>query len=501
LKGLFFWVLVTTRPLLCVTVTAPTMNELRRMRDEVADADLVEVRLDGVRNPDAAGAVAGRRRPVIVTCRPAWEGGAFDGSEEQRERLLAAALKAGAEYVDVEWQAGFGERLLKEGASRIVLSNHDFTGVPADLPARYRAMRASGAGVVKVAVTAHRLSDCVRLLDLVPEADAGARHVLIAMGPHGLPTRLLAARFRSAWTYAGSVPGVGQFPPAALVDEFRFREIDEDTSVYGVIGLPVTHSVSPAMHNAAFRQAGLDAVYLPLAAVDADDAMTFARGVGLSGASVTIPHKVTLLPRMDAVDPVARRIGAINTIRREGDRWTGSNTDVEGFLRPLDDRGVTLGGLRAAIMGAGGSARAVAVALGDRGARVSVHARRPEAAAEVAALANGVGGDPVPGPGSWDVLVNCTPVGMHPRADATPMAPSALKGRLVYDLVYNPVETRLLRDARVAGCDTIGGLAMLVAQAEAQFVRWTGMSSPPGVMQAAAERRLQEFVSHANHVA
>jgi shikimate 5-dehydrogenase len=143
----------------------------------------------------------------------------------------------------------------------------------------------------------------------------------------------------------------------------------------------------------------------------------------------------------------------------------------------------------------------VAVALGDRGARVSVHARRPEAAAEVAALANGVGGDPVPGPGSWDVLVNCTPVGMHPRADATPMAPSALKGRLVYDLVYNPVETRLLRDARVAGCDTIGGLAMLVAQAEAQFVRWTGMSSPPGVMQAAAERRLQEFVSHANHVA
>jgi 3-dehydroquinate dehydratase/shikimate dehydrogenase len=501
LKGLFFWILVTTRPLLCVTVTAPTMAELRRMRDEVADADLVEVRLDGVRDADAAGAVAGRRRPVIVTCRPVWEGGAFDGSEDQRERLLAAALAAGAEYVDVEWQADFSERLTKQSGPRTVLSNHDFTGVPADLPARYRAMRASGAGVVKMAVTAHRLNDCVRLLELGSGADGGSRHVLIAMGPHGLPSRILAARFGSAWTYAGPVTGVGQLPPASLVDEFRFRDIGERTRLYGVIGLPVTHSVSPAMHNAAFRQAGLDAVYLPLAAVDADDAMAFARGVGLAGASVTIPHKVALLARMDAVDPVARRVGAINTIRREGDRWMGSNTDVEGFLRPLDDRGVTLGGLRAAIMGAGGSARAVAVALGDRGARVSVHARRPDAAAEVAALAKGVVGDPVPAPGSWDVLVNCTPVGMHPHVDATPMAASALKGHLVYDLVYNPGETRLLRDARAAGCDTIGGLAMLVAQAEAQFVRWTGMSSAPGVMRAAAERRLQEFVSHADHVA
>jgi shikimate dehydrogenase len=254
------------------------------------------------------------------------------------------------------------------------------------------------------------------------------------------------------------------------------------------------------MHNAAFRDAGLDAVYLPLAAVDADDAMNFARAFDLGGASVTIPHKVALLQRMDEVDDLSRRIGAINTIERRAGRWVGANTDVEGFLRPLDARKVSPGGRRVAVLGSGGSARAVAVALGSRGAHVSVHARNQAAAAEVASLAGGTVGGVAPETGSWEILVNCTPVGMYPQVDASPIAARALSGQLVYDLVYNPAETTLLREAKAAGCQTIGGLEMLVAQAEAQFERWTGRRPAPGLMRDAAERRLREFVSHANHL-
>ena len=491
---------MTERPQLCVTVTAPTTADLRRQRDEVADADLIELRLDSVRDPDALGALQGRQRPVIVTCRPRWEGGSFDGPEEDRRRLLSRALDAGAEYVDLEWQAGFDDLIAGTAGRRIVVSNHEFKGVPADLTERYHAMRRTGAEVVKVAVKANRLSDCLPLLHLSSESGHASRSVLIAMGEQGIATRILASRFRSAWTYAGGVPDVGQLAPTALVNEFRFREIGDQSSVYGVLGLPVTHSVSPAMHNAAFKTKGIDAVYVPLAAADADDAMTFADAVGLAGASVTIPHKVTLADRMDAVDEMSRRIGAINTIQRTDGRWIGANTDAEGFLRPLDARKMALRGRRVAILGSGGSARAVAVASMSRGAHVSIHGRNQRAAAEVAALTGGVVGNVTPDNGSWEILVNCTPVGMHPDVDATPIASRALTGQLVYDLVYNPPGTRLLRDAEAAGCRTIGGIEMLVAQAEAQFERWTGEPPPAGLMREAADRRLREFVTHADHL-
>ena len=491
---------MTEHSQLCVTVTAPTTADLRRRRDEASDADLIELRLDGVRDPDPVGALQGRTRPVIVTCRPRWEGGAFDGSEDERRRLLTKALDAGAEYVDVEWQARFDDLIAGTAGRRVVISNHDFKGIPADLADRYRAMRGTGAELVKVAVKANRLSDCVTLLDLAKGAAPESRSLFIAMGDHGLASRILASRFRSAWTYAGSVSDVGQLAPRTLIDEFRFREIRDRSAVFGVFGMPVAHSVSPAMHNAALRHAGLDAVYLPLAAVDADDVMTFANAFGMSGASVTIPHKVTLVSRMQNIDEVSRRIGAINTMQRVDGRWTGANTDAQGFLRPLEARKVLLRGRRVAVLGSGGSARAVAVALHSTGAHVAIHGRNRAAAADVAALANATSGDAVPEAGSWEVLVNTTPVGMHPHVDATPVPARALTGQLVYDLVYNPPATRLMRDAEAAGCRTIGGIEMLVAQAEAQFERWTGQQPAAGLMREAADRRLREFVTHANHV-
>lgn len=483
---------------LCVVALGPTMADLRAQRDSAVEADLVELRLDTVADLSVDGALAGRRTPVIATCRAPWEGGAFQGSEEERHRILARALDLGADYVDVEWRAGFRDLLSPERRDRVVLSSHDFEGMPADLLARARDMYATGAGVVKIAATAACLTDCVRLLEVSRAFDAPSR-VLIAMGPSGEVTRVCAAAYGSLWTYAGVVPGIGQIPPGRLVSEYRFGRITPATKRYGITGLPVTHSVSPAMHNAAFRAHGLDAVYLSLPAADADDFVAFARGLELAGASVTLPYKVDLATRVDDLDPVACRVGAINTIRMDDAGWHGANTDVAGFLAPLSARRIPLSGARAAVLGAGGSSRAVVTALVGAGVTVTVHARRAGAAAAVAQPCGAaVGAWPVP-PGSWDLLVNCTPVGMYPAVDDSPIAPEALTGATVYDLVYNPQRTRLLRDARDAGCEAIGGLEMLVAQAQDQFHAWTGIRPDAAVMERAALARLAEFTTHEDH--
>jgi len=490
---------MSSKSLLCVTVTGATTAELRQRRDAVEGADLVELRLDTVSDPSVAGALAGRKAPVLVTCRPSWEGGSFRGSEEERKRILEDALKLGANFVDVEWRAGFTDLIDRSGGRGIVLSMHDFDGVPQDLPALVHAMRATGADVVKVAVTPRQLSDLVLLLDVGAQASRDGKFVIIGMGDFGIATRVLAARFGSAWTYAGPFRQIGQLDAATLVNEYRFASVTESTAVYGIVGGSLSHSVSPSMHNAAFGAMHMDAVYVPLPAVNADDFVRFGRAIGIKGASVTIPHKVTLFERVDEVYAVARRVGAINTIRADGTRWIGGNTDTQGFLEPLQSR-VNLRGLRVAVMGAGGAARAVAVALASCGSNARLYARDRAKAEMVATLTSVDVGDWPPKPDTWDLLVNTTPVGMVPCVDATPIEKPHLTGRYVYDLVYNPPVTRLLREAGEMGCQTIGGLDMLVAQAHEQFQWWTGMRAPAGVMREAALRRLAEFARHENHV-
>jgi 3-dehydroquinate dehydratase/shikimate dehydrogenase len=477
------------------------MAELRHRRDSVTDADIVELRLDAIADPDVAGALEGRTRPVIITCRPVWEGGQFRGSEEERKRLLTVALASGAEYVDVEWRARFDDLIALTRGRRIVLSIHDFRSMPSDLSETARTMRATGAEVVKISAKANRLSDCVPLLELGRSTGQHGGLVLIGMGECGIATRVLASRFHSEWTYAGDIGSVGQLTPAAMLNDYHFRSLTEATDVYGLVGSPISHSVSPAMHNAAFQASRIDAVYLPFPAASADDFVTFARAIGLKGASVTIPFKVDLFDRVDEGDAVARRIGAINTIRVAGGRWLGGNTDASGFLAPLRDRAVSLEKTRVAILGAGGAARAVAIALAPSGARITVHARNLARADEVAMLVSAEVGAWPPEPGSWDLLINCTPIGTRPHLDESPVPAERLTGQMVYDLVYNPPATRLIRDALTAGLETIGGLDMLVAQAQEQFHWWTDSRPPAGVMRAAAEKRLAEFMTNEDHVA
>ena len=468
------------------------MDELRANRDRVVDADLVELRLDYVRDPDVMGALAGRRLPVLVTCRPTWEGGRFDGPEERRLALLEEALEMGADYVDIEWQSGLDSLIRDRKGRNIVISMHDFKDVPRDLGDRYQAMRSTGAEVVKIAVKADCLSDTLALLDLSEQMTRSEPHVLIAMGAAGVVTRVLPDRFGSSWTYVGKNVAPGQIDLGRLLEEFRFRVISGSPDVYGVLGSPLLHSLSPVMHNAGFGALAKDAIYLPLEARDIDDFTTFADAFGIRGVSVTTPFKEAMVMRVSTIDELGERIGAINTVRIEEDGWSGINTDVPGFLEPLDGR-LELGCSRAVVLGSGGAARSVVVALASCGASVAVCARNPDKAQRVAGLVDGDVQLLPPAGGSWDLLINTTPVGTYPDIDATPMPSGTFDGRLVYDLVYNPAVTRLLADAKKSGCETIGGLSMLVAQAERQFEWWTSNRPPVGLFRQVAERQLGRF--------
>jgi 3-dehydroquinate dehydratase/shikimate dehydrogenase len=471
--------------LVCETVTADSMADLIAARDAAHGADLVELRLDGVRDVDLAGALAGRRCPVVVTCRPVWEGGRFDGAEEVRLRLLADACARGAEYVDVEWRAD-RRSLLSEYASRLVLSHHDFKGVPQDLADRVRAMRAEATGLVKVAVTATRLADCVALRRAVGD---GGSHIAIAMGSAGRLTRAWPAWTGSRWMYSGSA-APGQISTRDLVEVYRVRDTTSRTTPFGIVGSPLGHSASPAMHNAAFSGLGLDNVYVPFETADADEFLEVAAAIGLAGASVTAPLKGALAARCVSTDDVTASVGAVNTLKRSGAGWEGRNFDVAGFLAPIDRLGAAPSGSHALILGAGGAARAAAWALRQRGVEVAIAARRGDAARRVAE-AVGVGVAPWPSgplqvrPG---LLVIATPVGAWPAVGVSPVdAPAA---DVAYDLVYNPIETTFLTRARAAGARTIGGIDMLVEQAARQFEWWTDRAVPRPMLDRAARRFL-----------
>ena len=446
---------------------------------------MVELRLDTMDRPDPDAALSGRRRPAIVTCRPTREGGHFRGSEEERRRILERASELGADYIDVEWDAGFDDLIRSRTGHGVIVSRHDFTDTPTNIPALLDAMRATGAEIAKLAVTTATLSDLVPLLGARRSPDT----VLIGMGAAGVVSRILAARFGSPWTYVGDSVAPGQLSMTRLLQEFRFRRIRGDAKVYGLLGRPIGHSLSAAMHNAGFDALGLNAVYVPFEATDVEDFRRCANALGVAGASVTTPFKIDVRSLLDEVTPLARTIGAVNTLLVDNGRWVGTNTDVEGFLAPLERR-IAVRGLRATVLGAGGAARAVGFALHQAGARVAIAARRPEAAA---AAASSIGAITVPWPphaDSWDVLVNATPVG-GPAAAGTPVGDLSPAG-LVYDLIYEPNPTELMHAATRAGSSVIGGLEMLVAQAERQFALWTGLQPPDGLFADAAAEAIRK---------
>ena len=470
-------------------------------------ADTVECRLDFLAHipspEDLERLLADPPLDVIVTYRPTREGGRFDGDESQRLEVLRNAARFGAAFIDVEMDVPRADWADAE----IILSHHDFDGVPKDLDAIAAEQDASDAAVNKVTFAAGGPEDALRALDVLRAC--GKPTIALAMGDAGVLSRVLARKFGAFGTFAAAGPGASSAPGQPTIAEmrnlYRWEAIGEETKVYGVIGHPVGHSMSPAIHNAAFAAAGIDAVYLPLpvapGAENLDrflDAVLARPWADVSGLSVTIPHKENALAFVEPerCDGLAVKIGAINTVTISPDgTLRGDNTDyaaaIDALCNAMDIAREGLGGRSVAVLGAGGASRAIVAALAHYNADVTIYNRtvsRGERLAEEFAFRS-AGLDALDELDA-EIVINCTPIGMHPNVDAAPLKriPPAVK--VVFDTIYNPIETRLLAEARAAGCLCVPGLDMFLNQAVAQFEIWTNRRAPRKVMREVVVERL-----------
>ncbi|HEX8773869.1 MAG TPA: shikimate dehydrogenase [Pyrinomonadaceae bacterium] len=509
---------------ICIPVCESRASELtRRVAESAASADFVELRMDCL--PGAQFALALRhldelRRasglcPQILTLRPAEQGGTREIDILNRlafwvEHFLYDEAYDGFADIELELlqliRQSEDERWKKLDWSRVICSHHDFTGVPAGLEKIYERMAATPARILKLALNSSDITDCIPVFQLLERARSQGRELIaIAMGQQGILTRILGPSRGSFLTYAtlsdAQATAPGQLSVKDLRELYRIERINLQTKIMGLMGSPVSHSVSPQIHNAALSALGINAVYLPLEVRDAKDflrRMVHPRSRELDwrlrGLSVTAPHKSAVIELLDDVEQAAREIGAVNTIVVEEDKLVGYNTDAAAFLEPLRDRKVSLGGAHCALIGAGGAARSCLWALRREGAVVTLFARDVEKARP---LAENFGAACAPLENArfsgFELVINATPLGtLGPNEDETPASACQLQGtRLAYDLVYNPVRTRFMREAAEAGCESIGGLAMLVAQAAAQFSLWNGEDAPLDTMREAAERALQ----------
>lgn len=459
-----------------------------------AGADAIEVRLDALRRcepPLWFPGSAASGRPVIATCRRQEEGGLYRRSEKARRESLLAAARAGVTYVDIEFGSPLMDLLDDIAPAKVILSHHDPRRTPSasDLYALYRRMaKVPGVAAIKIVTTARRPADMLEIRKLLVRA-AGKKVILaaFAMGDPGVASRILAPLWGSWATYValkrGRESASGQITLAEALDLYRIEGIDEETRLTGITGWPVSHSLSPVMHNAAFHHQGINFRYLPFPARRAEECLDLARALKIRGLSVTSPHKPAVFRKVRRKEPQARGVGAVNTIVNSGKSMVGFNTDVQGLLRPLRER-IDPAGKVAVILGAGGAAMAVAWGLSRAGANVVISSRRERPGRQVAKKVGGRYVSPRRLPKeSYDILVNATPAGMDGRSMAAP--PSAVKGSLVADLVYRPLVTPLLRTAQERGIPTLSGLDVLLAQGVEQYALFTGREAPEAVMRQA----------------
>jgi 3-dehydroquinate dehydratase / shikimate dehydrogenase len=499
-------------PRVCAVITEETVDSARAaIRQAAGVVDLIELRLDFLQDFDFDDASAigslleDKPLPVIITCRSRAEGGRKDVDDDVRIRLLVEGARQTADYCDIEAAHYAQASALSPDISRLIVSYHTFDETPADLDIVYDRVTALPAALHKIATRANTITDSLAIFNLLERAsDDGKQLIAIAMGQAGIVTRVVGPSRGSFLTYGSQACGKesadGQLTCAELIDLYRVRRLSRGTIITGVIGSPIGHSASPAMHNRAFAEVGLDAVYLPL---EVQDLEAFVNRMvrpdtreidwNLRGFSVTIPHKQSIIPLLDEVNDTAGRIGAVNTVVVDRGRLIGYNTDVQGAMEPLE-QACRLKGESCGVIGAGGTARAVIFGLLERGARVTVFARNAKAA-DAVSKALGVAVSPIDSLESSEVsvVINTTPIGMRGHSEgSSPVPRAALQGRqVVYDLVYNPLETQLLIDARAAGCKTVRGIDMLIAQAAMQFELWTGIKPPIDEMRIAALSKIK----------
>ncbi|KAK4586904.1 hypothetical protein RGQ29_023876 [Quercus rubra] len=499
--------------LLCAPIMAETVDKMVINMDKAkqSGADLVEIRLDSLKsfNPyeDLKTLIKECPLPTLFTYRPKWEGGQYDGDEKKRLDALRLAMEFGADYIDVELQVAheFNESISgkKPEKFKVVVSSHNYHDTPSveDLGNLVARIQETGADIVKIATTALEISDVARIFQITVHSQVSSVPIIaIVMGERGFISRILCPKFGGFLSFgtieSGVVSAPGQPTMKDLLTLYNFREIGPDTKVFGIIGKPVGHSKSPILYNEAFKSVGFNGVYVPFLVDDVAKFLQTYSSIDFAGFSCTIPHKEDALKCCDEVDPVAKSIGAVNcVIRRPTDgKMFGYNTDYVGAISAIEDglqgshnisatADSPLAGKLFVVIGAGGAGKALAYGAKEKGAQVVIANRTYDRARE---LANTIGGDAVTladlenfHPVDGMILANTTSIGMQPKVDETPIPKHALRSySLVFDAVYTPKITRLLREAEESGATIVSGSEMFIGQAYEQFERFTGLPAP-----------------------
>ncbi len=493
---------------LCVAIQGNSPAELfDRAESTVKNFKFIELRLDSLSKPANSFSYLkqflGEHKDVtvIATCRRKSHGGGFDGPLAAELEILTRAAQTGCQIIDLEVESAEECKSaqltkLRSAGAALLISFHDYSRTKGLDQAADR-IEAFKPDFVKVVSTARTLADNLAVLRLIEDHSLASHVVGIAMGEEGLVSRVLGPRAGGAFTFASysedTETAPGQVKAETLRDLYRLEHLDQATRVFGVAGNPISHSLSPALHNAAFRREVVNAVLIPLKAKSVQDLLTLALELPLGGCAITMPFKTEVLPHLANMDPLTARIGACNTLRTGADgKLYGFNTDVAGVIRPLERR-LRLKGARVAVLGAGGAARAAVFGLVEQGAEVLVVNRTHEHAVTLARQAKAKSlKHELLAKQRFDVIINATPCGMPGTKQSLPLAENELNASLIFDMIYNPPETPLLKLAKSRGLAVISGLEMFVQQGARQFEIWTGKPAPESEMMRVVEHELRK---------
>ena len=499
-------------PRVCVAIMASTAVEMVEKAEAIVrDNPFIELRLDYLRQPASVFQKLRRfadyhpESLLIATCRRSSHGGKFRGSLGAQVEVLIKAAASGGQLVDLELESAAAlkskdlDRL--RAAAALIVSFHDFRATR-KLEETFQRMVSFPADFYKVVSTANSLYDNVVMMKFLEHQSENHSVIGVCMGEQGIISRVLCVRAGSVFTFASAAAGEetapGQIAARTLRDTYRIDQVDAATKVYGVVGDPVAHSLSPLMMNTAFRRENVNGVYLALHATKLSDLLACVRDIPLHGLSITMPYKQEIIPHLDKTDALTEKIGACNTVIRAQDgKLYGYNTDVAGVVRPLEQR-LHLAGARGLVVGAGGSARAAVFGLKERGAEVFIMNRTTSVGQKLArqARAKFLSRTQMRGL-QFDVIVNATPVGMG-GAKASPLSVKELNARILFEMVYTPAETRLVKLARAKGMQVITGVEMFVQQGARQFEIWTGKPAPAEDMLRVVVAALQARAANGN---
>lgn len=479
--------------LICATFFSKTTQQTIRDLKKASNADLVELRLDEAERVNFQKILSKKTKPVIIACRDKTNGGRFQGTEEQRINLLKKALRYKPKYIDLE--SDIDKEIIKElrKKAKLIISYHNFKNTPKNLEKTVAEIKKLKPDMIKIVTTANEIEDNLTIFNLLKKNN---KITAFCMGEQGKTSRILAPIFGSLMTYASleknNLTAEGQLTLNELTKVYNFNNLNKKTRIYGLIGNPVEHSMSPLIHNASFKKQKINAVYVLFKVSNVKFFLNNFKNL-TEGFSVTIPHKITAMKHLNCIEKSAKKIGAINTVVNKKGKLYGYNTDCIGAIKALETK-TRIRNKKILLIGAGGAAKAIATGLKNKGAKITITNRTLNKAK---ALAKSITCDYKPLSAlketikGQDIIINATSVGMYPGIKKTIIPKQLLKKVLIMDIVYNPLRTKLIKDAENNNCKTILGIEMFIEQAAEQFKLFTGKKAPKQLMRKLVEQQLR----------